>query len=78
MTTKPKSQSQAEPPEPNGPALDPIIDALLDHLPAPGDYYAKEDRKRWLQLMELSFDLIYDDEPPAPEGVSDGATDVQS
>lgn len=68
--------SQAEPQESNGPALDPIIDALLDHLPAPGDYYAKEDRKKWLQLMELSFDLIYDDEPPEATDAPHGATDV--
>jgi hypothetical protein len=53
----------------NGQALDPIIDALLEHLPAPGDYFSKDDRKRWLQIMELSFDIIYDDsEPVAHDG----------
>lgn len=59
--------SQAGPPESNGPEIDPIIDALLDHLPTPGEYFAKEDRKRWLQIVEMVFDLIYDDQPqPEP------------
>jgi hypothetical protein len=44
--------------------LDPIIDALLEHLPAPGDYWAKDERKRWLAMIELAFDMIYDDQPP--------------
>jgi hypothetical protein len=59
-------------PESNGITLDPIIDALIDHLPAPGDYWSKEDRKLWLQMIELSFNLIYDDEPQpeATEGAS--------
>ena len=43
--------------------LDPIIDALLEHLPAPGDYWPKDDRKRWLQIIELAFDIVYDDQP---------------
>lgn len=75
-TTKPKSTSQAEPPEPNGPALDPIIDALLDHLPAPGDYFAMDSRKKWLQLLELAFDLIYDDQPPEATDAPNGGGDV--
>ena len=48
----------------NGQALDPIIDALLEHLPAPGDYFPKEERQKWLQMMTLAFDLIYDEHPP--------------
>ena len=50
-------------PEDNGMALDPLIDALLEHLPAPGDYFAVADRQRWLEIMEKAFDLIYDAEP---------------
>ncbi|HEY1887153.1 MAG TPA: hypothetical protein VGG86_14070 [Roseiarcus sp.] len=71
--------SQAEPPEANGPELDPIIDALLDHLPAPGDYYAKDDRKRWLAILEMVFDLIYVDEATggsSPNEPGDGGADV--
>jgi hypothetical protein len=55
--------SQAELDAVNGTALDPIIDALLEHLPAPGDYFSKDERKKWLQMIELTFDLIYEDEP---------------
>jgi hypothetical protein len=47
----------------NGMELDPIINALLEHLPPPGDYFSPDDRKRWLQVMELSFDMIYEDQP---------------
>jgi hypothetical protein len=49
----------------NGLELDPLIDALLEHLPAPGDYFSQEDRKLWLQILELSLKLIYEDQPQA-------------
>jgi hypothetical protein len=58
-------KAKIEPDNNNSHELDPIIDALLIHLPAPGDYFAKDDRKKWLQMMELSFDLIYEDENDA-------------
>jgi hypothetical protein len=64
---KPKA-TQAELDAANGMALDPIIDALLEHLPAPGDYFSKDERKKWLQMIELSFDLIYDDQPSETVG----------
>lgn len=61
---KAKSPSQAEFLEPNnGLELDPLIDALLEHLPAPGDYYPTDKRKKWLTLIELAFDIIYEDQP---------------
>lgn len=60
--------SQAEMDAANGLQLDPIIDAMLEHLPAPGDYWAKEERKRWLTIIEQVFDLIYVDEPQATNG----------
>jgi hypothetical protein len=66
---KAKSPSQAEFQEPNGLELDPLIDALLEHLPAPGDYYPPEKRKKWLTLIELAFDIVYEDQPLAPEGM---------
>lgn len=62
--------SLAEPDASNGPQLDPLIDALLDHLPAPGDPFPAEDRKLWLQILELAFKLIHPeetaDEPAEP------------
>jgi hypothetical protein len=50
-------------PEDNGMVLDPLIDALLEHLPAPGDYFAKDERKRWLMVLETVFEMIYEDQP---------------
>lgn len=64
----PKKPNQAEMDAANGLQLDPIIDAMLEHLPAPGDYWAKEERKRWLTIIEQVFDLIYVDEPPENAG----------
>jgi hypothetical protein len=52
-------------PTDNGIALDPIIDALLEHLPAPGEYWSKDDRALWLRMIELTFELVYDDQPDA-------------
>jgi hypothetical protein len=49
----------------NGMELDPLIEALLEHLPAPGDYFSQDDRKLWLQILELSLKLIYSDQPEA-------------
>lgn len=56
--------SQAEPGEvENHPSeLDPVIDALLIHLPAPGDPFPS--RRLWLQIFELVLDLVY---PPEEE-----------
>jgi hypothetical protein len=61
----------------NSMELDPIIEALLEHLPAPGDYFSKDDRKKWLQMIELSFDLIYDDQPQAGEATEGASTPRQ-
>ena len=60
---KQKSTFQAEPDEAsnsNGQQLDPVIDALLEHLPAPGDPFP--DRKLWLQILELVLQLVYPEE----------------
>jgi hypothetical protein len=47
----------------NNMELDPLIEALLEHLPAPGDFWPMEDRKLWLQILELSLKLIYSEHP---------------
>ena len=62
---KPKSQSLAEPQESNnnGMELDPLIDALLEHLPAPGDHWPKEQQDLWMQILALAFRLIYSEHP---------------
>ena len=49
---KQKSTFQAEPDEAsnsNGQQLDPVIDALLEHLPAPGDPFPQ--RKLWMDIL---------------------------
>lgn len=61
----PKAKTtQAELDAANGMQLDPVIEAMLEHLPAPGDYWSKEQRKLWMQMLELAFELIYEEQPP--------------
>ena len=70
---KPKSMSQAEHDEadedktqPQGQFdLDPLIDALLEHLPAPGDPFP--DRKLWMEILALILGLIYPEEEEEQE-----------
>ena len=47
--------------------IDPIIAGLLKRLPKSGDVWPKAQRKLWLQLLEGSFELIYNEEA-APQG----------
>jgi hypothetical protein len=50
--------------------VDPIIAGLLKRLPKSGDKWPKAQRKLWLQLLEGSFDLIYDDVEAPTEAAS--------
>lgn len=50
----------------NESGLDPLIQALLGHLPASGDSFP--DRKLWMQILELSLQLIYPEEEAAKPG----------
>lgn len=45
--------------------LDPVIKGLIDKLPPPGSVWAEPDRQLWLQILESSFKLIYEDKPIA-------------
>ncbi|MBS3649682.1 hypothetical protein KEU06_13800 [Pseudaminobacter sp. 19-2017] len=47
------------------PELDPIIRGLIGRLPPAGSVWPKAKRKLWLQILENSFDLVYEDEPPS-------------
>ena len=60
------SMSQAEREEANEtlPPLDPIIEALLSHLPASGEVFAPDVRELWLKIFTLSLQLIYLDKEP--------------
>lgn len=50
----------------NGPTgLDPVIKGLVDKLPPPGSVWAEPDRQLWLQILESSFKLVYEDKPIA-------------
>lgn len=68
---KPKSTSLAEPDEANNLQLDPVLDAMLEHLPAPGDPFP--NRALWLQIWELLLKLIY----PEEQGESGGSGSEQ-
>lgn len=72
-TPKLKSQSPVELDAPNnsGHELDPLIDALLDHLPAPGDPFPPEERKLWMQILDLILKLIHPDESTAESNGGD-------
>lgn len=43
----------------------PLIQGLLQVLPAPGETLSAERRKKWMTTLETSLELIYP-EPPAP------------
>jgi hypothetical protein len=45
------------------PKIDPIIQGLLARLPPSGSQWRMSDRKLWLELLEGSFKLIYEDVP---------------
>ena len=45
-------------------AIDPIIAALLTHLPPPGEVWPKEARKLWVDLLTGSFQMIYREPDP--------------
>ena len=51
--------------------LDPLIDALLEHLPAPGDHWPKDERALWLQILDLAFKLIYAEHGPENDQPTD-------
>lgn len=48
--------------------IDPIIKGLLQRLPAPGEVWPQAARKAWLNLLEGSFGIIYQDQTVKPTG----------
>lgn len=38
---------------------DPLLDALIGKLPAPGESWPQPDRDVWFNLMRSAFDLVY-------------------
>ncbi|MDJ0941917.1 MAG: hypothetical protein QNJ30_00505 [Kiloniellales bacterium] len=49
--------------------LDPVIKGLIDKLPRPGSIWPEKERALWLQILENSFKLVYDEEAE-PKGHS--------
>ncbi|HEX3448392.1 MAG TPA: hypothetical protein VHS97_09070 [Isosphaeraceae bacterium] len=68
----PKAKAYTTEPDANNHQLDPVIDGLLDRLPAPGDVFLPADRQLWLKIMGDVFQLIYLDKEPEPEPSTDG------
>lgn len=62
---KPQERSEGGGGGSEPPKIDPIIHGLLARLPKSGDVWPKAQRKLWLQLLEGSFELIYEDGAPS-------------
>ena len=46
-------------PRPKKQIYDPLIQAMIDRLPKPGDEFPRVERERWLALMKANMDLVY-------------------
>lgn len=46
--------------------VDPLIQGLLTHLPAPGDVWPEAERQLWLDLAKGGFKMIYRTEEAKP------------
>jgi hypothetical protein len=60
--TNQNSQSQSSYP--------PFIQGLLEELPPAGGDWTKEERRKWLQLAALAFDLMYKDSGKTPGSIT--------
>ncbi|HEX3451272.1 MAG TPA: hypothetical protein VHS97_23665 [Isosphaeraceae bacterium] len=69
----PKAKAFTTEPNDNGHQLDPIVDGLLDRLPAPGDVFMPADRQLWIKIMTDVFQLIYLDKEPETTETDGGA-----
>lgn len=65
--TKSRQRVESRAPDPPEPIehVDPLIQALIDQLPPPGEPWAQAERALWLQILGLSLNLIYpyEDQP---------------
>lgn len=41
------------------PRLDPLLAALIEKLPAGGEEWPATERRAWLQMMGMAFDVVY-------------------
>lgn len=54
-------------------AHDPLIKAIIDKLPRPGQPWSLEQRVGWLNMMKIGFDQAYGDAGPIAVVCGDGA-----
>ena len=47
--------------------LDPLVRALLGHLPVAHSVWPPQERQKWLQLLSEAFGVIYKDAPDPPK-----------
>lgn len=50
--------------------LDPLVAALLGHLPPAHTVWPPQDRQKWMDMLGDAFAVIYKDAEP-PKGASD-------
>jgi len=61
-----------------GMRIDPLVKALLGHLPPPKSVWPPQERSKWIALLNEALGVIYRDaEPPKPAGQSHGAPAAQ-
>ena len=57
-----------------GPRIDPLVKALLGHLPPSKSVWPPQERAKWVALLSEALGVIYRDaEPPKPAGQPHGA-----
>lgn len=55
--------------------VDPLVKALLGHLPPPKSTWPPQERQKWIALLSEALGVIYRDADPQPKpGTSGGAT----
>ena len=52
--------------------LDPLIRALLSHVPMPHSVWPPQERQKWIALLSEAFGVIYKDAPDPPKGAAGG------
>jgi len=50
--------------------LDPLVRALLGHLPAAHGVWPPQERQKWIGLLSDVFGVIYKDAPDPPKGAA--------
>ena len=75
---KPKSMSLAANQEASEDLeLDPILWGLLEKLPEPGAIWDKPERVKWLQLFQLTLEMLYPDAEPTATNTPPGPKAMQ-